>query len=156
MQNHQWMMHIAAWYRGTPGPKFTNSGNKCPLAKPITIPNFLAQQQEVYEISAVENLCFRKSGPMFTQIRNDLLRTKCPLSWEISSRRPNDVQEKQYRTFYTVQYFGATKGPPGPKIHQCWSWLVCQISSISLMAKTVNDICIPCGNKKQNNMVEWI
>jgi len=28
------LMHVAAWYHGTRGPKFTKFGSKCRLARP--------------------------------------------------------------------------------------------------------------------------
>jgi len=44
-----------------------NSGKRCPLARPITMQNFVAIRQEQSEINAIENLCSRKSGTKFTK-----------------------------------------------------------------------------------------
>ena len=61
-----------------------NSGNKTvdwpEVSDPLTLPNLVAIQQEVYEISAVENLCSRKSGPKFTTMGDYLLYAQMPLS----------------------------------------------------------------------------
>ena len=53
------------FYRPLSSP---NSGNKCLLARPLMLPNFVTLQQEVCEISAAENFCSRKSGPKFAKI----------------------------------------------------------------------------------------
>jgi len=45
-----------------------NLGNKCPLASPQTLSNFVALGQELCEISAGQNLCFPKSGSKFTKM----------------------------------------------------------------------------------------
>jgi len=52
-----------------------NSGYKCPLARPLTLPNFVTLRQNVCEISAAENFRFRISAPKFSKIVDDLLRT---------------------------------------------------------------------------------
>jgi len=57
-------MHVAAWYRETPDQSWPKSGNNCWLARPITVPIFVTLRQKVCEVSAVENLCSRKSGPI--------------------------------------------------------------------------------------------
>jgi len=36
------LMQLAAWYCETPGQSSRNSGNKCQLARPLTMPNFIA------------------------------------------------------------------------------------------------------------------
>ena len=56
------LMHVAASIAGPMDRSSTNSGNKCRLARPLTLPNFVALQQEICEISAVKNLCSRKSS----------------------------------------------------------------------------------------------
>jgi len=48
---------------GRPGPhnkSSPNSGNKFPLARPLTVQNFVTIRQELSEISAIENLCSPK------------------------------------------------------------------------------------------------
>jgi len=50
---------------GPPDQSSLNSGNKCRLAKPLTLPNFVELRQKVCEISAVENFC---SPEMFIKI----------------------------------------------------------------------------------------
>ena len=44
------LMHDAAWYRGIPDLSSRNSGNKCRLARPLTLPNFCVLRQDVCEI----------------------------------------------------------------------------------------------------------
>jgi len=60
---------------GPPDHSSRNSGNKCRLARPLTVPNFGTLRQKVLDMSAVENLCCRKSGPKCTKIGENLLRT---------------------------------------------------------------------------------
>ena len=63
-------MHVAAWHRRTPGSKFTKFGEENVHWPDFvtSMQNFAAIRQEVYEISAIENLCSPKSGPKFTKI----------------------------------------------------------------------------------------
>jgi len=51
----------------------------------------------------------KRSRPKFKG--DDLLCTNTKLHHS----RPNDVREKCYKIFYTLQYFGTPRGPPGPK-----------------------------------------
>ena len=39
-------MRVAAWYSGTPDQSSPKSENKCRLARPITLPNFVALRQK--------------------------------------------------------------------------------------------------------------
>ena len=59
--------------------KSRNSGSKCRLSRFRMVPNFVTLRQEVCEISAVENLCCRKTGPRFTKIPQDLLHAPMPV-----------------------------------------------------------------------------
>jgi len=87
---------MVAYLSRDPDQSSLNSGKMCPLARPLTLPNFVALRQKLCEISAVENLCSRKSGPNFTKIGDDLLLTNVPSSCKISLRsRPNGVREKR-------------------------------------------------------------
>jgi len=59
-------MHFAAWYRGTPDQSSTNSGNKWPLATPLTLPNFVTLGRNVpingWVASKISNHSCRESG----------------------------------------------------------------------------------------------
>jgi len=44
-------MHVAAWYYGTLDQSSPNSGNVCPLARPLTMSNFISFRQTVYDKS---------------------------------------------------------------------------------------------------------
>jgi len=46
-----------------------NSGNKCQLARPLMLPNFVTFWQEVREVSAVENLYSRQKWTKVKQNR---------------------------------------------------------------------------------------
>ena len=61
-----------------PHQSLRNLGKKCPLARSLTMHNFVAIRQEVSDISTVENFCSRKSGPKFTKIFQSMLLTKAP------------------------------------------------------------------------------
>jgi len=93
-----------------------NSGNKTvdwpEVSDPLTLPNLVAIQQEVYEISAVENLCSQKSGPKFIKIGEDLLRTNALHRVTFHRARPSDVQEKRYKIF-TPSVFWRPRGSLG-------------------------------------------
>jgi len=47
----QWLTQVAAWYHVTPDQISPNSGNTCPLVRPLTMPNFIVLHQTVYEKS---------------------------------------------------------------------------------------------------------
>ena len=55
----------------------SNSGKKCPLARPLIMQNFVAIRQEVSKISAIENLCFQKKWARIHQSKS--LKTYYPL-----------------------------------------------------------------------------
>jgi len=80
-----------------------NSGNKCRLARPLTMPNFVILLQKMSEIPAIENLCSWKSGPKFTKIWDDLLRTNAPYF----ARSVKRCTRKALQFFYILKYFGA-------------------------------------------------
>jgi len=56
------MMHVAAWYHGTPGPKFTNVWNKFRLVRPLTLPIFVALTKSVRGIRCRKILLPGKVG----------------------------------------------------------------------------------------------
>ena len=62
------LMHVAAWYRETPGSKSSNLGDNCQFARPVTLPNFVVLLQEACEIYTVKSLWSQKSGPKFTKV----------------------------------------------------------------------------------------
>ena len=84
------------------------------------------------EIAAVKNLYCRKSGPKFTKIGGDLLRTNAYHRAKFHRARPNNVREKRYNFFYFVQYFGIA-GTSSAKVHQSWPW--CTASPLRQSAK---------------------
>jgi len=63
----------------------------------------LVRHSELCEISAIENLCCRKTGPKFTKLPWDL--HQCPSLWQISSRSTKRCARKAF--VYIIQYFGA-------------------------------------------------
>jgi len=128
------LMHVAAWYRGTSGSKFTKFGEKVSMGVTPKRCQISSRSNKVCEISTVENLCCRKSGPKFTKITNDLLRTNAPHRTKFDRARPNNVRQKRYH-FFTLQYFGAPGGRPWAKVHHSWPLCtarpplsICQIS----------------------------
>jgi len=62
------LMRVAVWHRRTPKSKFSKFGQEVSIGHPLSMQNLVAIQQEVSEISAIENLCSPKSGPKFTKI----------------------------------------------------------------------------------------
>jgi len=52
-----------------------NLRNKFPLARPLTVQNFVTIRQEVSEISAIENLCSLK---MWAKVHQNRLRPVTP------------------------------------------------------------------------------
>jgi len=63
---------------GNAGPQnqsSPNSGNKFPLASPLTVQNFVTIRQEVSEISAIENLCSTK---MWVKVQQNILGNATP------------------------------------------------------------------------------
>jgi len=49
------LMHVAAWHRRTPESKFTKFGEECPLARPLTMQNFVC-----YPTRSVQDIRDRK------------------------------------------------------------------------------------------------
>jgi len=114
---------------GIAGPKSRNSENKCPLARPIMVPNFVTLRKEMCEISAVkiENFCSQKSGPNFTKIAHDLLRTNACHRAKFYGARPNGLQEKRYK-FFTPFTILAPQGQSSP----AWVIMYSKVLSINL------------------------
>jgi len=73
------------------------------------LPNFVVLRQELCEISAVENLCYRKRRPKFTK------KQEMTSYVQISLRSVKRCTRKALQFFYIIQYFGASGGPPVPK-----------------------------------------
>jgi len=117
------------------GQSSPNSGSKCRLARPLTVPNFVTLWQEVCEIPTVENLCSPKKCIKISQIE-DLLHTNAPHHAKFHRARPIWVQERVTIFFLLPSVFWHSMGPPGPKLsHQSWPWCTarpplsnCQIS----------------------------
>jgi len=72
------------------------------------LPNFVALRQELCKISAVENLCSRKSGPKFTKTGDDQLRTNFIALGQT-------VYEKSIAIFLHHSIFWRLRGPSVPK-----------------------------------------
>jgi len=96
-------------------PKFTKLGNKCQLARSLMVQNFVTLLKELCEISTVENLCSRKSGPKITKISQDLLRTNAPHCAKFHRTWPKDVWEKCYKIFLHPTVFWRPRGPSRSK-----------------------------------------
>ena len=97
---------------GPPDQSSRNSGNKCQLARPQTLPIFVVLWEKVCEISAVENLC----SPKVDQSLPKSLKTCYAPMPVITSNFIATVYEKSVTNlFYTLYYFCAAGGPPGPK-----------------------------------------
>jgi len=56
------------------GQSSPNSGTKCRLTRPLTLPNFVRLRREVCEISAVENLL---SPETWTEVHQNPLKVIC-------------------------------------------------------------------------------
>jgi len=145
------------------------------MARPLTLPNFVALRQQVCEVSAVENLSCWKSGSNFIKMGDDLLGTNAPHRAKCYRAAAKRCTRKALQIFYTLRYFGAPGGPPGPKFSNLGSDIQqrplyqfakfrlvlrtpvrdtysCQILSISLTDKNSkghNYLRIPCGDKKK-------
>jgi len=100
-------------------PSSPNSGTKCQLARPLTMPNFVALRQEVCEISAVENFCFPKKWTKFRQNPLKPVTHRCPSSCQISSRSVKWCTRKalQFFTHFSVL---APQGTAWARVHQSW------------------------------------
>ena len=63
-------MHIAAWYHGPPPPdqRSRNSGNMCRLARPLTLPNFVALRQKNVRDVLCRKCCFPEKFTLGHQI----------------------------------------------------------------------------------------
>jgi len=52
---HPSLMHVTAWCRWTPDQSSQNSWNKCRMARPLTLSNFVVLWQKVCQISTFKN-----------------------------------------------------------------------------------------------------
>jgi len=89
-----------------------NSENKCGLARPLTMPNFVIWQ-EMCEICTVENLCSSKSGPRKLTKIDDLLCKNAPHHGKFHCTQPNDVRD--IANLFTPFCILALRVIPGPK-----------------------------------------
>jgi len=102
----------------TPGSKFIKFGEWVSISQTPNAEKFCCAPTEVCEISAIKNLCSRKSGPKFIKIGDDLLHTNIvPHSITLDQTYEKSIT----KFFYTLQYFGT----PGD--------LLCQSSPISAL-----------------------
>jgi len=97
-----------------PNQSSRNSGSKCQLARPLTLPIFVALSQKVCEISAVEYLCFRKSGPSSA---NSVKICYAPMPLIVPNfiALGQTVYEIKRSNFVALQYIGAPRGPSASK-----------------------------------------
>jgi len=130
-------MRVAAWYSGTPDQSSPKSENKCRLARPITLPNFVALRQKcarypLWEIFSPGKLNQRSPKSL------KICYAPMPLSVPNFIALDQTMYEKSAtKMFYTLQYFGA----PGDSLGQSSRVLeliyskahlsICQISSHS-------------------------
>jgi len=89
-------MHVAASHRESPGPKFTKFGESIGQT-----PNHANFRRAV--TTSVRNICwllskiYRKSGPKFTTIGDDLLCTNARHRAKFYRARPNAVRKRRYQ-----------------------------------------------------------
>jgi len=101
---------------GSQDQSWPNSETKCRLARSLMLPNFVVLRQEMCKISAVKNLCSRKSGPKFTKIGDSLLYTQCPSPCQISSCSAKRCTRKAL-PFFTSFTILAPQGTPWSKFN---------------------------------------
>jgi len=87
----EWLMHVAVCgIAGPPDQSSPSSGNKCRMARPLTMPNFIALGQTIYEKSVINFnhlWIVAPLWPKFANLGTDIVRdiSMC----EISSRSYN-------------------------------------------------------------------
>jgi len=100
-------MHVAAWYRGTPGPEnFTkfHSMNKYPLARPL-VPNFVTLRQEVWDMRCRKFVLLEKwtkSSSKYLKIYDAPMPLVVP---NFHRALPNDIRDKKRYKFLCPSVF---------------------------------------------------
>jgi len=115
------LMQVATWFHGTSDQSSRDSGNKCQLARRLTMPNFIAGSNDVrekhYNFYRATQLCYRGLGS-----RNSV----CP-SVRPSVRHTRAlwlIQRTYWRCFYTTW-----KGNPSSFLPANSGWWVTSLST---------------------------
>jgi len=106
---------------GPPRPKFTKFD--CQISS--------CSDKKTVRDTAVENLCSGKSGPKFTKIAQDLLRTTAGHRAILHRARPNGVREKRY-DFLHHHLAGAPHGDPLDQSSPIWVVMYSKAPSTNL------------------------
>jgi len=92
---------------GPPDQSSPNSWNKCWLARPLTLPNFVSRY---ISSSSWQDIRCRKSGPKFIKIPQDLLCTNAHHCAKFRHTWPNDVREKVLQKMLNLSVIWRPRG----------------------------------------------
>ena len=100
-------------------PSSPNSGNTCPLARPLTMPNFVTLRQKVSDT----DICCRKFvlPKKWTKGHQNPLRPathQCPSSYQISLLMAKPCTRKSLLIFLHPSLFWRPREIPWAKVHQ--------------------------------------
>ena len=87
---------------------------KCPLARPLTMQNFVVIRQELSEISAIKNLCSQKMD--HNSPKSLLLPPKIPVMLNFIDIGETTLAKSVTKMFLHPSIFCSPGGPPGPKV----------------------------------------
>ena len=125
--------------RGITGPQNQSSpnlGKKCPSARPLTTQNFVAIRQEVFELSAIQNLCLLKKWTHHAIFHQD---------------RSDQLGEKRYKIFLHPSIIWFPSRTPWTKGHQSGSWCTSTPPLATWKILTLlRDICCQHDSHKKN------
>ena len=107
------LMHVASWYRGTPGPKFTKFAKfeeQVSVGQtPIMLLNFVTRRQEVCEIYVVQNLSSRKWLRRLATPFGSATH-QCPSLYQISPRSVKQCTTNALYYFLHLSVFWRLRG----------------------------------------------
>ena len=107
-------MHVAAWYRGTPGRKFAKFGEQVSIARPLIMPYLVILRQKKCPRYLLSRICAPKKS---TKVHQKSLPAthQCPSSCQTPLRSAKRCTSKALEFFLQPSLFWRPRGPPGPK-----------------------------------------
>jgi len=105
------LMHVATWHRRSPESKFTKLGEDMSIGQTPNRTKFCSDPTR-----SVQNICDQKFVLPEKVVSNSSATPKVSHHAKFHWEWWNHLEEKRYKIFYTLQYFGLLRRPLGPKV----------------------------------------
>jgi len=109
-------MHDAAWHRQTPESKFTKFRKEMSIGQTPNHAKFCGDPTKVSEIALIENLRSQKVGQNSPKLLKTCYSLKPHIMPNFIKISETTLKKSVTINFYTLQYFGSARWPPGPKV----------------------------------------